>query len=53
MTPPGSIAGTGKDHVKPSVLGPSASLVMGVKVLYMHGLDNTCREYYMKNIQSL
>ena len=29
MTPPGSITCTDKDHVKPSVLGPSASLVMG------------------------
>ena len=29
MTPPGSIKCTDKYHVKPSVLGPSASLVNG------------------------
>ena len=29
MTPPGSITCTDKDYVEPSVLGLSASLVMG------------------------
>ena len=48
MTPPGSITGTDKDHVKPSVLGPSASLVMGVKILWA---GNTCREYYKSQLK--
>ena len=40
MTPPGSITCTDKDHVKPSVLGPSASLVMG---------STYYAKYYMKH----
>ena len=35
--PPGSNLFTDKDHVKPFVLGPSASLVMGSRY---YGIDN-------------
>ena len=43
---PRTYTGTDKDHDKPSVLGISASLVMGVKVLYMQRILH-------ENIQSL
>ena len=52
MTPLCSITCTDKDHVKPSVLGPSAaSLVMGSRY---YGPDNiqgeaTNAKYYMKH----